>query len=172
MNKEAIKSKLEFVFRAVELTSAQKAIINDVVMSIVDTAISGVTEPGITKASNTVLGGIKTGYSQNAKNYPVSVDGDGKAFVNVPWTDNNTTYNKASSSADGLMSKEDKAKLDTIANNANNYSLPKATTSIVGGVKQAATVAALEGSDEIATVISTVNTLIANLKSAGIVANS
>ena len=70
------------------------------------------------------------------------------------------------------MSKEDKAKLDTIANNANNYSLPKATTSIVGGVKQAATVAALEGSDEIATVISTVNTLIANLKSAGIVANS
>ena len=84
MNKEAIKSKLEFVFRAVELTSAQKAIINDVVMSIVDTAISGVTEPGITKASNTVLGGIKTGYSQNAKNYPVSVDGDGKAFVNVP----------------------------------------------------------------------------------------
>ena len=75
-------------------------------------------------------------------------------------------------SADGLMSKEDKAKLDTIANNANNYSLPNATTSIVGGVKQAATVEALEEADEIATVISTVNTLISNLKTAGIVANS
>lgn len=172
MNKTEVNAKLQYVFEGLPLSRVQKEMISDIVMTIMETAIAGVTEPEIAKASNDTLGGIKTGYSQNAKNYPVSVDGDGKAFVNVPWTDNNTTYNVASSSADGLMSKEDKAKLDNIANNANNYSLPNATTSIVGGVKQAATVAALSDSDEITTVISTVNTLISNLKTAGVVANS
>ena len=47
-----------------------------------------------------------------------------------------------------------------------------ATKEALGLVKQAATIAPLEGEDEIATVISTVNTLIANLKSAGIISNS
>ena len=172
MNKTEINAKLQYVFEGLPLSKIQKEMLGDIVTTIIETAIAGVTEPEIAKASNEALGGIKTGYSQNAKNYPVSLDGDGKAYVNVPWTDNNTTYNVASSSADGLMSKEDKAKLDNIANNANNYSLPNATTSIVGGVKQAATVEALEEADEITTVISTVNTLINNLKTAGIIANS
>lgn len=35
----------------------------------------------------------------------------------------------------GHMSKEDKVKLNGIANNANNYILPKATASTVGGIK-------------------------------------
>lgn len=172
MNKIEVNAKLQYVFEGLPLSKTQKEMLGDVVMAIMETAIAGVTEPEITKASNDALGGIKTGYSQNAKNYPVSLDGDGKAFVNVPWTDNDTTYNVVSSSANGLMSKEDKAKLDGIANNANNYSLPNATTSSVGGVKQATTVEALEEADEIATVISTVNTLISNLKAAGVVANS
>lgn len=47
-----------------------------------------------------------------------------------------------------------------------------ATKKALGLVKQAATITPLEGDDEIATVISTVNTLIANLKSAGIISNS
>lgn len=47
-----------------------------------------------------------------------------------------------------------------------------ANTTTLGLVKQAATIAPLESEDEIATVISTVNTLIANLKSAGIISNS
>ena len=38
-------------------------------------------------------------------------------------------------SKDGLMSKEDKTKLDGIAANANNYVLPAAGSSI-GGVKK------------------------------------
>ena len=46
-----------------------------------------------------------------------------------------TTYNAASQSAAGLMSAEDKAKLDGIAKNANNYSLPTASASTLGGVK-------------------------------------
>ena len=32
------------------------------------------------------------GYAENGKNYPVELDGSGKMFVNVPWTDTNTTY--------------------------------------------------------------------------------
>lgn len=47
--------------------------------------------------------------------YPVQIFGDNLAFVNVPWTDNNTTYGVASTSANGLMSKEDKTKLNGIA---------------------------------------------------------
>lgn len=43
-------------------------------------------------ASSTTKGGITIGYSQSGKNYPVALDGNGKAYVNVPWTDTNTTY--------------------------------------------------------------------------------
>lgn len=141
MNKIEVNAKLQYVFEGLPLNRVQKEMLGDIVMTIIETAIAGVTEPEIAKASNDALGGIKTGYSQNAKNYPVSLDGDGKAYVNVPWTDNNTTYNAAN-------------------------------TTTLGLVKQAATVEALEEVDEIATVISTVNTLISNLKTAGIVANS
>lgn len=52
-----------------------------------------------------------------------------------------TVPGKATTAADGLMSKEDKAKLDGVAANANAYVLPAATTSTLGGVKQVAHVA-------------------------------
>ena len=141
MNKVEVNAKLQYVFEGLPLSRVQKEMIGEIVTAIIETAIAGTTEPNITKATDDTLGGIKTGYSQNAKNYPVSLDGDGKAFVNVPWTDNNTTYNAAN-------------------------------TTTLGLVKQAATVEALEEADEIATVISTVNALISNLKTAGVVANS
>lgn len=48
--------------------------------------------------------------------------------------DNNTTYSAATQTANGLMSSTDKTKLDGIAANANNYTLPSAGTSL-GGVK-------------------------------------
>lgn len=41
----------------------------------------------------------------------------------------------ATPSQNGHMSSTDKAKLDGVANNANNYSLPIATNNILGGVK-------------------------------------
>ena len=46
-----------------------------------------------------------------------------------------TTYSNATTSVNGLMSSTDKSKLDGIAANANNYSLPTATSSVLGGVK-------------------------------------
>ncbi len=54
-------------------------------------------------ASGTVRGGVKVGYTANGKNYPVQLANE-QMFVNVPWTDNNTTYSNmkgASASADG-----------------------------------------------------------------------
>ena len=38
-------------------------------------------------ATPDALGGVKTGYPQNGKNYPVKLDQNNRAFVNVPWTD-------------------------------------------------------------------------------------
>lgn len=44
------------------------------------------------KANTTTLGLVMIGYSENGKNYPVELDSSGKMYVNVPWTDTNTTY--------------------------------------------------------------------------------
>ena len=55
-------------------------------------------------SSATVLGGIKVGYATSGKNYKVQLDSSGNAYVNVPWTDTNTTYTNmgaASASAAG-----------------------------------------------------------------------
>lgn len=55
-------------------------------------------------SSATVLGGIKVGYTTSGKNYKVQLDSSGNAYVNVPWTDTNTTYTNmgaASASAAG-----------------------------------------------------------------------
>ena len=41
-------------------------------------------------ATSTDLGGIKIGYGQSGKNYPVVLDPDNKAYVNVPSVDTNT----------------------------------------------------------------------------------
>ena len=42
-------------------------------------------------ASSSTRGGVKIGYTQNSKNYPVQLSSE-KMYVNVPWTDSNTTY--------------------------------------------------------------------------------
>lgn len=91
------------------------------------------TNTTYSQATSSTLGLIKIGYTESGKNYPVELNTSGQAFVNVPWTD--TTYPVATTSANGLMSSVDKRKLDGIADNANNYSLPVATSSVRGGIK-------------------------------------
>ena len=54
-------------------------------------------------SSATVLGGIKVGYTTSGKNYKVQLDSSGNAYVNVPWADNNTTYNEATADTLGLV---------------------------------------------------------------------
>ena len=78
----------------------------------------GANNYSLPTASSTTKGGITLGYSQSGKNYPVALDGNGKAYVNVPWTDTNTTYGLATSTKDGLMKASDKVKLDGIASGA------------------------------------------------------
>lgn len=73
-------------------------------------------------ASPTTLGGIKVGTN-------LSID------VNGVLSSQDTTYEVATQSEDGLMSSEDKTKLDGIDNNANNYSLPIASDEVLGGIK-------------------------------------
>lgn len=46
-----------------------------------------------------------------------------------------TSYSNATTSAAGLMSSADKTKLDGVASSANNYSLPTASSSTLGGIK-------------------------------------
>nr|DAY18988.1 MAG TPA: Head fiber protein [Caudoviricetes sp.] len=98
------------------------------------TKINGLSNYSLPTSTASALGGIKVGYATSGKNYKVQLDGSGNAYVNVPWTDTNTTYSVATTSADGLMSKSDKSKLNGIATGANNYSLPKSTTTALGGV--------------------------------------
>jgi hypothetical protein len=83
----------------------------------------------IPRASSSALGGIKIGYSDNGKNYAVELDSSGKAYVNVPWTDTNTTYNVATTSANGLMSSSDKSKLDGIQAGADAVSFSRSLSS-------------------------------------------
>lgn len=56
----------------------------------------------------------------------------GGGATNVPFT---VTIPLATGTANGVMSAADKAKLDTVENNANNYSLPLASASTRGGIK-------------------------------------
>ena len=44
------------------------------------------------QANSSTLGLVKIGFPESGKNYPVELNGSGQMFVNVPWTDTNTTY--------------------------------------------------------------------------------
>ena len=69
------------------------------------------------------------------------------------------------------MSKEDKTKLDGIAARANEYTLPAANKTTLGGVKQMALIADL--STETATDLKNkINAILAEMKKQGIMANS
>lgn len=83
----------------------------------------------IPQASSSALGGIKIGYSDSGRNYAVKLNSSGNAYVNVPWTDTNTTYNVATTSANGLMSSSDKSKLDGIQAGADAVSFSRSLSS-------------------------------------------
>lgn len=44
------------------------------------------------QATSTALGGIKIGYLQNGKFYPVQLDSEGKAYVNATWPSNISAF--------------------------------------------------------------------------------
>lgn len=118
-------------------------------------------------ASATVLGGVKssTTGTTSGRDYNVEINSDGTMKVNVPWVDTN---NVVTETANGLMGSTDKGKLDGIADNANNYTLPNASASVRGGVLMATAVADLAGTEDAAAICTKVNALLAALRTAGI----
>lgn len=53
-------------------------------------SLSGTTF-NLDRATSSEIGGIRIGYTESGKNYPVELNSDGQAYVNVPWTDTGTT---------------------------------------------------------------------------------
>lgn len=81
----------------------------------------------IPKATTSALGGVMLGYTNSGRNYKLELDSNGKAFVNVPWT--NTTYNNATTEVSGLMSASDKSKLNEITSSADAVSFSRTLSS-------------------------------------------
>lgn len=81
----------------------------------------------IPKATTSALGGVMLGYTNSGRNYKLELDSNGKAFVNVPWT--NTTYSNATTEVSGLMSTSDKSKLDGITSSADAVSFSRTLSS-------------------------------------------
>ena len=75
-------------------------------------------------SSSSTRGGVKIGYAENGKNYPVELSSE-KMYVNVPWTDNNTTYSEGDHGlTQANFTDTLRTKLNGIASSANNYSHP------------------------------------------------
>ena len=76
---------------------------------------AGANNYSLPLATSNVRGGVKIGYTTNSsnRNYAVQLSNE-QMYVNVPWTDTNTTYGLATSTNDGIMPASDKAKLDSI----------------------------------------------------------
>lgn len=106
----------------------RKQLIGKLIEEIVDASIEGVPA-----ASNDNIGGIKTGYTQSGKNYPVVLDENKKAYVNVPWSDTNTTYKNfvgATASAAGqagLVPAPEAAKQNCYLKADGGWSIPTDT---------------------------------------------
>ena len=66
-------------------------------------------------ASSTIKGGITLGYPQSGKNYPIVLDSNGKAYVNVPWTDTNTTYDLSPYAKTADVNKALAKKVDVVS---------------------------------------------------------
>lgn len=76
----------------------------------------------IPAATSSTYGGIQIGYTTSGRNYAVQLS-NGKAYVNVPWTDTNITYRAGTNIS--------------ISGTTINctYTLPTASSSVLGGVK-------------------------------------
>lgn len=129
-------------------------------------------KPNTTVADLDVITTVSTQYDPN------------QDYITVSMTKNNTITGVAASditgstiyaaNADrmGYMTSAMFNKLNSVEDNANNYILPNATDTTIGGVRQSAAVAdtIVDGSETVTTVATTLNSLLAALRSAGILA--
>lgn len=75
----------------------------------------------LSAATSNALGAVKLGYSENGKNYPLLLDNNNRAYVNVPWSD--TTYGVFSASANGLVPMASAANKVSAETAVGNYYL-------------------------------------------------
>lgn len=61
-----------------------------------DGIASGANKYVLPTATSTSLGGVCIGFPESGKNYPVELNDSNQMYVNVPWTDTNTTYTLSS----------------------------------------------------------------------------
>ena len=92
-----------------------------------DGIATGANKYSLPKASSSALGGVKIGFTESGRNYPVELNSNGQMYVNVPWYD--SSYSTATKSVSGLMSASDKSKLDGIASGATSVSFTRSLTS-------------------------------------------
>ena len=88
-----------------------------------------INTPALAVATSNTLGGIKIGYAASGKNYPVQLNSNNQAFVNVPWTDNNTNTAHSHTAGAGLSVSGSGGISGT-----TTYSLKTATSSEIGGI--------------------------------------
>ena len=107
-----------------------------------DGIAQGANNYSLPTASSTAKGGILIGFTQSEKNYPVQLDSNGKAYVNVPWTDNNTTYSAGTgislsgttfSLTSGVVTAGSAGPTADVSGN-NSISIPRITVDTYGRV--------------------------------------
>lgn len=149
MDKKEILNKLKYVLKGLNLDEDRKRLFNDIIIDLYNFADQG-QNPDMTKYLT--KDNIPSATSEKIGGIKSQKTG----------TASDKDY-KVEVASDGTA-KVNVPWSDTTYSAAN--------TSTLGLVKQSENVTALEAEDEIATVIARVNTLIANLKTAGIIANS
>ncbi len=113
---------------------------------IANTTTAGLIKPwayhskastGPTVTSNATAVAVNALQTLANRYYAVEGDVNGRLFVNVPWSDNNTTYSAATTTTDGLLTSTLYNKLIGIATAANayTYTLQAATSATLGGVR-------------------------------------
>lgn len=79
-----------------------------------DIIAEGANNYSLPLAANGTRGGIQVGYTANGRNYPVQLSGE-KAYVNVPWTDTNTTYDLSPYAKTADVNKALSRKVDVVS---------------------------------------------------------
>ena len=127
------KLKKDNIWRFVEglnLDLRRRQLIGKLIEEIVDSFADGVPA-----ASNDNIGGIKTGYTQNGKNYPVTLDENKKAYVNVPWTD--TKYNLPAATPNSIGGVKKGPKVANASSDADIVALGTKINELIASLRSA-----------------------------------
>lgn len=124
------KVNIQKFVEGLQLDPKRRALVYKLIEEIID---------GIPVASIDEVGGIKTGYSQNDKNYPVVLDENGKMYVAVPWTDTKYALPAATSAALGGVKQG--AAVAAVAADADAATIAGKVNELIASLKAAGVIA-------------------------------